>query len=69
MVNNALEKAEAIRVAEYHAEYQQGFLEGISKVAKAMLKHGESTGYIMEHTGLSEADINMLRADMGDSDS
>ena len=67
MVNNALEKAEAIRVAKYHAEYQQGFLEGIAKVAKAMLKHDESTEYIMEHTGLSEADINMLRADMGDS--
>ena len=56
MMVDAFEKAEAIRAAENH----QCFLDGIAKVAKNMLKKGETIDRIKEYTGLSEAEISSL---------
>ena len=57
----ALEKAEAIRVAEIH----QGFLDGEDnrsiKTAKVMLEDGEPIERIMRYTDLSETEIKSLR--------
>ena len=73
LVIEALQKDEAIRIAENQQSFidgrqegfldgrQEGFLDGIAKVAKSLIEDGEPIEKIMRHTGLSEVEINSLQ--------
>ena len=74
MIIQALEKAEAIRLAELDQSFYDGRLEGRAEgrtegqfveklqTAQAMLEDGEPLAKIKRYTGLSESEILALQA-------
>ncbi|MCL1991915.1 MAG: hypothetical protein FWG66_03090, partial [Spirochaetes bacterium] len=64
MVVQALEKAEAIRIAEIDQGRFEGRLEGQLKVAISLLKDGFPPEMVKKHTGLPEGEIQALLANL-----
>ncbi|MCL1991562.1 MAG: hypothetical protein FWG66_01255, partial [Spirochaetes bacterium] len=61
MVVQALEKAEAIRIAEIDQGRFEGRFEEKIRTAQMMLKRGEALEKIVEYTDLSTREIQALQ--------